>query len=85
MAELRDADVIITDCWPADCDVAELVRWQVTEAALEAGRAVFLPCPPVTRGQEVSASAMRHPACRVVEAKAWLLHAQNAVLEWCLP
>ena len=85
MAELRDADVIITDCWPDGGDAAELVRWQVTEAALEAGRAVFLPSPPVTRGQEVSASAMRHPACRVVEAKAWLLHAQNAVLEWCLP
>jgi len=27
---------------------------------------------------------MTHPRCRVVEAKAWLLHAQNAVLEWCL-
>ena len=84
MGELRDADVIITDCWPAGAEPAALLRWQVTEAVLEAGRAVFLPCPPVTRGQEVSAGAMLHPRCRVVEAKAWLLHAQNAVLEWCL-
>lgn len=84
MGELRDADVIITDCWPAGAEAAALLRWQVTEAVLDAGRAVFLPCPPVTRGQEVSAGAMLHPACRVVEAKAWLLHAQNAVLEWCL-
>ena len=82
MAALRDADVVITDCWPAQGDAAELVRWQVTEAVLDASRAVFIPCPPVTRGQEVSAGAMRHPSCRVVEAKAWLLHAQNAVLEW---
>lgn len=84
MGELRDADAIVTDCWPADGDAHRLLRWQVTEAVLEAGRAVFLPCPPVTRGQEVSAGAMLHPRCRVVEAKAWLLHAQNAVLEWCL-
>ena len=84
MGELEDADVIVTDCWPAGADPAALRPWQVTEAVLDAGRAVFLPCPPVTRGQEVSAGAMLHPACRVVEAKAWLLHAQNAVLEWCL-
>jgi ornithine carbamoyltransferase len=25
---------------------------------------------------------MLHASCRVVEAKAFLLHAQNAVLEW---
>jgi ornithine carbamoyltransferase len=84
MGELRDADVIVTDCWPAGADPRDLLRWQVTEAVLEAGRAVFLPCPPVTRGQEVSAGAMLHPRCRVVAAKGWLLHAQNAVLEWSL-
>jgi ornithine carbamoyltransferase len=64
--------------------VDELLAWQVSGAALDGTAAVFLPCPPVTRGQEVSADAMTHPRCRVVEAKAWLLHVQNAVLEWCL-
>ncbi len=29
-----------------------------------------------------SADAMTHPACQVVPAKAFLLHAQNALLEW---
>ena len=85
MTELRDADVIVTDCWPAGADPRELLAWQVTGAALNETQAVFLPCPPVTREQEVSADAMEHPRCRVVEAKSWLLHAQNAVLEWCLP
>jgi ornithine carbamoyltransferase len=84
MEALRDADVVITDCWPDDGDAAELARWQVTEAVLDGSRAVFIPCPPVTRGQEVSEGAMRHPRCRAVEAKGWLLHAQNAVLEWSL-
>jgi ornithine carbamoyltransferase len=83
MTELHDADVIVTDCWPLGADVDELLAWQVSGATLDCTAAVFLPCPPVTRGQEVSADAMTHPRCRVVEAKAWLLHAQNAVLEWC--
>jgi ornithine carbamoyltransferase len=25
---------------------------------------------------------MRHAACRVIEAKAFLMHAQNAAMEW---
>jgi ornithine carbamoyltransferase len=44
--------------------------------------AIFLPCPPVTRGQEVTAEAMEHPLCRSRAAKAFLLHAQNALMEW---
>ncbi|CAH2806528.1 MAG: Ornithine carbamoyltransferase (EC [uncultured Caballeronia sp.] len=43
--------------------------------------AEFLPCPPVFRGKEVSEGAMKQVSCRVVGAKAFLLHAQNAVLE----
>jgi ornithine carbamoyltransferase len=84
MGALDGADVVVTDCWP---DGAQgLLPYQVDAAVLDRlrGDAVFLPCPPVTRGQEVSAAAMRHPRCTVVAAKAWLLHAQNALLEWCL-
>jgi ornithine carbamoyltransferase len=62
----------------------ELLALQVSGATLNCTAAVFLPCLPVTRGQEVSSDAMTHPRCRVVEANAWLLHAQNTVLEWCL-
>ena len=46
--------------------------------------AEFLPCPPAHRGREVSAEAMAHPSCTVIAAKAFLLHAQNAALEWVL-
>lgn len=84
MGELRDADVIVTDCWPKDAEQAELVKYQVTASVLDAGRrdAIFLPCPPVARGQEVSADAMTHSTCQSRVAKAFLLHAQNALLEW---
>lgn len=87
LAAIDGADVLITDCWPAGADAATLAPYRVDEAMLArlARGGAFIPCPPVTRGQEVSAAAMAHPACRMVEAKDWLLHAQNAVLEWALP
>lgn len=86
---IADADVVYTDCWPApdeSHDRAEIARafgpLRVTAEllALAPRHALFLPCPPVTRGEEVSGEAMDDPRCRVIEAKAWLLHAQNALL-----
>ena len=81
------ADVLVTDCWPADAEPRTLAPYRVDPAMLArlAPAGVFLPCPPVHRGEEVDDAAMRHPACRVIEAKAWLMHAQNAVLRWLMP
>lgn len=84
MDELEDAELIVTDCWPEGAEPGELQQFQVTAERLGTLRpeASFVPCPPVSRGKEVSADAMLHPACRVIAAKAFLLHAQNAALEW---
>lgn len=81
--ELSDTDILVTDCWPAEAKPEELSSYQITTEILEKRRsdAEFLPCPPVSRGEEVSEGAMMHASCRVVQAKAFLLHAQNAVLE----
>ncbi|NPU68434.1 ornithine carbamoyltransferase [Bradyrhizobium sp. 83012] len=81
---LQDADVIVTDCWPRDEEPSVLQDYQITASVLDSLRPNldFLPCPPVTRGQEVSGDAMLHQACRSVQVKAFLLHAQNAALEW---
>jgi ornithine carbamoyltransferase len=83
---VRDVDVLVTDCWPSDGDREDFAPYQVTETTLEqlSSQALFLPCPPVSRGQEVTHEAMTNARCRVTEAKAYLLHAQNAVLEWLL-
>jgi ornithine carbamoyltransferase len=43
--------------------------------------AIFLPCPPVTRGQEVSYDAMNSNLCMNYQAKEYLLHSQNAIAE----
>ena len=81
--ELSDTDILVTDCWPAGAKPEEVSGYQITTEILERRRpdAEFLPCPPVSRGEEVSEGAMMHASCRVVQAKAFLLHAQNAVLE----
>ncbi|MCF6234251.1 MAG: hypothetical protein L3J36_14300 [Rhodobacteraceae bacterium] len=81
MAAIFGADIIITDCWPSD-GAAEFKPYQVTGAILDRARpdCLFIPCPPVTRGQEVSGDAMTHRSCVVIPAKAHLLHAQNACL-----
>ena len=80
---MTGADVVITDCWPKETEPEVVLPYQVSTGLLSrlAPDALFIPCPPVTRGQEVSADVMAAPACRVTEAKAFLLHAQNALLE----
>jgi len=87
--ELEGAGVIYTDCWPARRTPEDHARiaqqflpHQITAAQLRAApdNVLFLPCPPVTRGEEVSADAMTYLGHQVYEAKAHLLHAQNAVL-----
>lgn len=82
---LQQADVVYTDCWPTGLDseaAQEFRNLQITADVLDrcSSNVMFLPCPPVSRGEEVSSDAMTHPSCRVIEAKQWLLHAQNALL-----
>lgn len=83
MGALASAEVVITDSWPKDVEPAEVLDYQITAATLDhfAPGGLFIPCPPVTRGQEVAADAMVSPSCHVIAAKAFLLHAQNALLE----
>lgn len=86
LAELLDADVIVTDSWPSDANEEQLLEYQISTSILEKCRpdAIFLPCPPVSREKEVAADAMHHPTCQSTAAKAYLLHAQNALLEWII-
>jgi ornithine carbamoyltransferase len=84
----RYTDVIYTDCWPkagaAEYVAATFLPYRIDTAVLERMNAngFFLPCPPVTRGQEVSADAMKSPLCQNYAAKDCLLHAQNAIMEF---
>ncbi|WP_270732037.1 ornithine carbamoyltransferase [Shimia sp. Alg240-R146] len=76
-----DADVIVTDCW-AMAAGQKVPGYAVTGALLDRCRSdvLFIPCPPVTRGEEVDAAAMVHEACVATPAKAYLMHVQNAMM-----
>lgn len=86
MAALAEADVIVTDCWPRGEPARAFPEYRVTGVILDACRpgAVFIPCPPVTRGEEVDETAMRHPKQAGHRAKAFLMHVQLAFLESAL-
>lgn len=86
---VHDCDLIVTDCWPPNAKPAErqrLLDYRIDAALLDGCRAdvLFVPCPPVTRGEEVTGDAMNHHSCVATQAKAFLLHSQNAYLEWAL-
>lgn len=81
-------DVLYTDCWPRSGDPSEIaslfspyrIDGQILARMNQNG--FFLPCPPVTRGQEVTAEAMQSPLCKDHAAKEFLLHVQNAIMEF---
>lgn len=86
----QKADLIYTDCWPKSDNYEEskkikekFLPYQIKEKNLEQLKdgSIFLPCPPVTRGNEVSEEAMKSKFCMNFEAKKYLLHTQNAIME----
>ncbi len=86
---LRGAQVVYTDCWPKRSTSDEQARiralflpYQITGETIRLAdpHCMLLPCPPVTRGEEVSEEVMETSGQAVYEAKEYLLHAQNAVL-----
>ena len=84
----RSTDVIYTDCWPQTADATDIRRqflpYQIDGPLLKTMNQAgfFLPCPPVSRGREVSAEAMQSSLCKDYAAKDFLLHAQNAIMEF---
>ncbi len=88
----EDVDVIIADTWVSmgdkdiDKRMRELADWQVNETLMGCARkdALFLHCLPAHRGEEVTASVIDGPQSVVFEEAENRLHAQKAVLIWCM-
>ena len=86
------ADVVVTDTWismgqlHADEKLAALAPYQVTPAlmAMADPRAVFLHCLPAHRGEEVTEPVIDGPQSAIWDEAENRLHAQKAVLLWCL-
>lgn len=86
------ADAIFTDVWvsmgDSDSDTRRAVfpPFQVDEAVMThaSPRAIFLHCLPAMRGEEVSAAVIDGPRSRVWQEAENRIHAQKAILLWCL-
>ncbi|WP_339871349.1 ornithine carbamoyltransferase [uncultured Brevundimonas sp.] len=86
------ADVVITDTWVSMGDgdyedrLAAFEAYSVDAAlmATAASDAVFLHCLPAHRGEEVTDAVIDGPQSLVWDEAENRIHAQKAVLAWCL-
>jgi ornithine carbamoyltransferase len=86
------ADALVTDCFVSmgdedyDARVSALSPYNVTEARLAKanGGAAVLHCLPAYRGQEITDAVMEGPNSAIWDEAENRLHAQKAVLTWCL-
>ena len=91
-AAVQGADVVVTDTWVSMGDqdhearLAAFERFSVDEALMEtaASGAVFLHCLPAHRGEEVTDAVLDGPQSAVWDEAENRIHAQKAVLAWCL-
>ena len=89
---VADADVVVADCWVSmgdedvDARMKALGPYQVNEALMAKAKdtAVFMHCLPAHRGEEVTAGVIDGPQSLVWQEAENRLHAQKAVLAWCL-
>jgi ornithine carbamoyltransferase len=89
---VRGVDCIVTDTWVSmgQTDAARrkqlLKPYSVDDAlmAKAAKGAIFMHCLPAYRGHEVTESVLEGPQSVVFDEAENRLHAQKAVLAWCL-
>ena len=93
-AAVAGADLVVTDTWISmhDSQTARerrhnLLRpYQVTEALMAHAKpdALFMHCLPAHRDEEVTSAVMDGPASVIFDEAENRLHAQKAVMRWCL-
>lgn len=91
-AAVSGADAVVTDTWVSMGDpdakrqMAMLAPYQVNAALMSkaSNNAIFLHCLPAHRGDEVTEDVIDGPQSRVFDEAENRLHAQKAILTWCL-
>jgi ornithine carbamoyltransferase len=89
---VRGADVVVTDTWVSMGDgdyearLAAFDSYTVDDALMDLADpdAVFLHCLPAHRGEEVTDAVIDGPRSLVWDEAENRIHAQKAVLAWCL-
>ena len=93
-AAAENAACIVTDTWLSMSDsedqaaarAAAFAPYQVTPALMAQAQpgAIFQHCLPAHRGEEVAAEVIDGPASVVFDEAENRLHAQKAILAWCM-
>ncbi len=87
------ADLVVTDCWVSMGDEEEetkrhnvLKRYQVNARLMSGANkdALFMHCLPAHRGEEVTDDVIDGPHSVVWDEAENRLHAQKAILAWCM-
>jgi ornithine carbamoyltransferase len=91
---VEGADLVVTDTWISMHDAQsarerrhnQLRPYQVNERLMAAAKpgALFMHCLPAHREEEVTNAVMDGPASVVFDEAENRLHAQKAILRWCL-
>ncbi|MBS0273267.1 MAG: ornithine carbamoyltransferase [Proteobacteria bacterium] len=89
---VKNAQVVVTDAWVSmgDEDTTKrhnlLKAYQVNERLMAKADkdALFMHCLPAHRGQEVTDEVIDGPQSVVFDEAENRLHAQKAILKWCL-
>lgn len=91
-AAVKDADCVVTDTWVSMGQEHRargnnvFMPYQVNEALMAHAKpdALFMHCLPAHRGEEVTDAVIDGPHSVVFDEAENRLHAQKAVLAWCL-
>lgn len=85
------SQTVVTDVWISMGDdegsrLTDFQPFQVTESLMKkaAGDAIFMHCLPAWRGMEVTADVIDGPLSAVFDEAENRLHAQKAIMSWCL-
>ncbi len=84
---LPETDVILTDPLPPEFQDEEYYnRYQITEGrlALLPDHGLLNPCPPFSRGEEISPGAIESERFVGYQFKENLLYVQQAIIRYCL-
>lgn len=88
------ADLVVTDTWVSMHDAQSsrerrhnmLRQYQVNDALMRHAKpdALFMHCLPAHRGEEVTSEIMDGPKSVIFDEAENRLHAQKAIMRWCL-
>ena len=87
---VKNADIVVTDTWVSmgqeGKDIEKFWPYQVNASlmAMAKDHAIFLHCLPMHEWEEVSQEVAKGPQSVIYDEAENRLHAQKAILAWCL-